>query len=110
MNRRSLYRRVRTPLTVLATASVGAALLVTTVGPARASTSPSAAASKPTVVLVHGARADSSSWDGVITRLWSLRYHVVAPPNPLRGVRSDAAYLADYLKTVKGPIVLVGHS
>jgi pimeloyl-ACP methyl ester carboxylesterase len=58
----------------------------------------------------HGAWADSSSWDGVITRLRSLRYHVVAPPNPLRGVRSDAAYLADYLKTVKGPIVLVGHS
>ncbi|MGW4906930.1 alpha/beta fold hydrolase [Streptomyces sp. NPDC004270] len=62
------------------------------------------------MVLVHGAWADSSSWDGVITRLRSQRYHVVAPPNPLRGVHSDAAYLADYLKTVKGPIVLAGHS
>ncbi|MEU2618420.1 alpha/beta hydrolase [Streptomyces sp. NPDC007157] len=118
MNRSSLYRRTRTSLTALAAASVGAALLVATVGPASASSSPSsatsptrsAAASKPTVVLVHGAWADGSSWNGVISRLRSQRYHVVAPPNPLRGVSSDAAYLADYLKTVKGPIVLVGHS
>ncbi|MFD8810774.1 alpha/beta fold hydrolase [Streptomyces sp. NPDC059627] len=59
---------------------------------------------------MHGAWADGSSWNGVITRLKSQGYHVVAPPNPLRGVRSDAAYLADYLKTIKGPIVLAGHS
>lgn len=118
MNRRSLYRLTRASLTALATASVGAALLFTTVGPASASNSPSSAASpdrsatasKPTVVLVHGAWADGSSWNGVITRLRSRGYRVVAPPNPLRGVSSDAAYLADYLKTVKGPIVLVGHS
>ncbi|MFK0104202.1 alpha/beta fold hydrolase [Streptomyces sp. NPDC091217] len=118
MNRRSLYRRTRTPLAVLATASVGAALLVTAVDPASASTSPgssasatgSAAAGKPTVVLVHGAWADGSSWNGVITRLRSRGYHVVAPPNPLRGVSSDAAYLADYLRTIQGPVVLVGHS
>jgi pimeloyl-ACP methyl ester carboxylesterase len=118
MNRRSLYRRTRTPLAALATASVGAALLITTVGPASASTSPASAASstqfatasKPTVVLVHGAWADGSSWNGVITRLENQGYHVVAPPNPLRGVSSDAAYLADYLKTINGPIVLAGHS
>jgi pimeloyl-ACP methyl ester carboxylesterase len=118
VNHRSVYRRIRTPLAVLATVSVGAALLFTTVGPANASGSPSPAASpdrsgtasKPTVVLVHGAWADGSSWHGVITRLRSQGYRVVAPPNPLRGVRSDSAYLAGYLKTVKGPIVLVGHS
>ncbi|MER6081065.1 alpha/beta hydrolase [Streptomyces sp. NPDC001833] len=118
MNHRSLYRRTRTPFAVLAAVSVGAALLLTTVGPASASGSPSPAASpdrsgtagRPTVVLVHGAWADGSSWNGVITRLTNQGYRVVAPPNPLRGVRSDAAYLADYLKTVKGPIVLVGHS
>ncbi|WP_316768520.1 alpha/beta fold hydrolase [Streptomyces sasae] len=118
MNRRSLYRRTRTPLAVLAATSVGAALLVTAVDPASASTSPgssasatrSAAAGKPTVVLVHGAWADGSSWNGVITRLRSRGYRVVAPPNPLRGVSSDAAYLADYLKTIQGPVVLVGHS
>ncbi|SEO55448.1 Pimeloyl-ACP methyl ester carboxylesterase [Actinacidiphila rubida] len=65
---------------------------------------------KPTIVLVHGAWADGSSWDGVITRLEHMGYSVVAPPDPLRGVSSDAAYLADYLSTLKGPLVLVGHS
>ncbi|MEU2737953.1 alpha/beta hydrolase [Streptomyces sp. NPDC007095] len=118
MNCRSLYQRTRTPLAVLATASVGAALFVTAVDPASASASPtwatlsgqSGAASKSTVVLVHGAWADGSSWNGVITRLRCQGHHVVAPPNPLRGVSGDAAYRADCLKTIKGPIVLVGHS
>ncbi|MBY8876130.1 alpha/beta hydrolase [Streptomyces sp. PLK6-54] len=80
-------------------------------GPAQsASSARSTAGDKPTVVLVHGAWADASSWSGVTTRLESAGYHVVAPPNNLRGVSSDAAYLADYLKTIPGPIVLVGHS
>jgi pimeloyl-ACP methyl ester carboxylesterase len=65
---------------------------------------------KPTVVLVHGAWADASSWKGVTKRLQHDGYPVVAPAVPLRGLSSDAAYLADYLKTVNGPIVLVGHS
>ncbi|MEV7150101.1 MULTISPECIES: alpha/beta hydrolase [unclassified Streptomyces] len=68
------------------------------------------AAAKPTVVLVHGAWADSSSWNGVVRRLQGDGYRVTAPATPLRGLSSDASYLADYLKTVKGPIVLVGHS
>lgn len=68
------------------------------------------AAPKPTVVLVHGAWADASGWTDVIERLEKAGYPVVAPPNPLRGVSSDSAYLASYLAHISGPIVLVGHS
>src|SRR5262249_28684519 len=65
---------------------------------------------KPTIVLVHGDWADGSSWSAVIERLQSRGYTVLAPPNPLRGPTSDSAYLAGYLQTISGPIVLVGHS
>jgi pimeloyl-ACP methyl ester carboxylesterase len=67
-------------------------------------------APKPTVVLVHGAFAESSSWNGVVTRLLAQGYPVVAVANPLRGVKSDADYVAGVLRTIKGPIVLGGHS
>ena len=67
-------------------------------------------APKPTVVLVHGAWADSSSWSSVARRLQSDGYTVDVSANPLRGLTSDSAYLADYLSTISGPIVLVGHS
>ncbi|QNQ10571.1 alpha/beta fold hydrolase [Sphingomonas alpina] len=65
---------------------------------------------KPTVVLVHGAFADSSSWNGVIAVLERDGYSVVAAPNPLRGVRADADVVSDLVKSIKGPVVLVGHS
>ncbi len=65
---------------------------------------------KPTIVLVHGDWADGSSWSGVIARLQRQGFTVVAPPNPLRGPSSDAAYLSSYLQTISGPIVLVAHS
>ncbi|MFD1277581.1 esterase/lipase family protein [Streptomyces kaempferi] len=65
---------------------------------------------KPTVVLVHGAWSDSAGWNGVVKRLQADGYKTAAPATPLRGLSSDSAYLADYLKTIKGPIVLVGHS
>ena len=65
---------------------------------------------KPTIVLEHGAWADGSSWSGVVTRLQQDGYTVDVPPNPLRGPGSDSAYLASYLATVTGPVVLVGHS
>jgi pimeloyl-ACP methyl ester carboxylesterase len=68
------------------------------------------AAAKPTIVLVHGAWADSSSWNAVVERLQARGYTVDAPPNPLRGVSDDSAYLSDFLSTISGPIVLVGHS
>jgi pimeloyl-ACP methyl ester carboxylesterase len=65
---------------------------------------------KPTVVLVHGAFAESSSWNRVTARLLKKGYPVVAEANPLRGVNSDAAYLASLLDAIHGPIILVGHS
>jgi pimeloyl-ACP methyl ester carboxylesterase len=65
---------------------------------------------KPTVVLVHGAFADASSWNGVIAILKKDGYSVVAVANPLRGVKSDAKYVDDILSGLKQPVVLVGHS
>jgi pimeloyl-ACP methyl ester carboxylesterase len=69
-----------------------------------------AAPAKPTIVLVHGAFADSSSWNRVIPILQHGGYTVVAAPNPLRGVRADADVVADVVKGIDGPVVLVGHS
>lgn len=65
---------------------------------------------KPTVVLVHGAFADSSSWNGVIDRLSAAGYKVVAAANPLRSLSGDADYVAALVKTINGPVLLVGHS
>ncbi len=65
---------------------------------------------RATVVLVHGAFADASSWSGVITRLQSKGVPVTAPANPLRGITADAAYLAAALAQIEGPVVAVGHS
>lgn len=64
----------------------------------------------PTVVLVHGAWADSSSWSGVIERLTAAGYPVRAIANPLQGVENDTAYLSAILSSIEGPVVLVGHS
>lgn len=69
-----------------------------------------AADAKPTVVLVHGAFADSSSWNGVIADLAKDGYPVIAAANPLRSVAGDAAYVGAVLKSINGPVVLVGHS
>jgi len=63
-----------------------------------------------TIVLVHGAWADSAGWSGVISRLQDEGYTVWAVPNPLRGLSADAAYVASILNTIPGPIVLVAHS
>jgi pimeloyl-ACP methyl ester carboxylesterase len=64
----------------------------------------------PTVVLVHGAFADASSWNGVITRLRNRGVPVTAPPNPLRGITADAAYATSVLAQIEGPVLAVGHS
>ncbi|QXN95874.1 alpha/beta hydrolase [Nocardia iowensis] len=64
----------------------------------------------PTIVLVHGAFADSSSWNGVIEKLRAQGYSVIAAANPLRGLANDAAYIGSVLDTIDGPCVLVGHS
>jgi pimeloyl-ACP methyl ester carboxylesterase len=65
---------------------------------------------KPTIVLVHGAFADASSWNGIIERLQQQGYTVVAPANPLRGVAADSAYTASLLNQMDGPVLLAGHS
>ncbi|MFF4901939.1 alpha/beta fold hydrolase [Streptomyces sp. NPDC001068] len=87
-------------------------LAALTVVPAHAAdgAGPSPQGQKPTVVLVHGAFADGSSWNAVVQRLQARGYHVVAPPNTLRGIPQDSTYLNSLLKTIKGPVVLVGHS
>jgi pimeloyl-ACP methyl ester carboxylesterase len=60
--------------------------------------------------LVHGAWADSSSWDAVVSQLQHDGYTVYVPPNPLLGISYDSAYIRDFLDTISGPIILVGHS
>jgi pimeloyl-ACP methyl ester carboxylesterase len=65
---------------------------------------------KPTVVLVHGAWADASSWSGEVATLQAAGYDVRAIANPLQGLTTDSEYVADYLKTIHGPVVLAGHS
>jgi pimeloyl-ACP methyl ester carboxylesterase len=69
-----------------------------------------AAPDRPTIVLVHGAFADASSWNSVINILESDGYAVVAVANPLRTVQGDAQYLADIVESINSPVVLVGHS
>ncbi|MGZ3666656.1 MAG: alpha/beta hydrolase [Ktedonobacterales bacterium] len=68
------------------------------------------AATPPTVVLVHGAYADASSWTGVIERLLARGVPVMAPANPLRGISIDSAYIASLLNQISGPVLAVGHS
>jgi pimeloyl-ACP methyl ester carboxylesterase len=66
--------------------------------------------SRPTVVFVHGAWADAGGFDGEIRALHRQGYRTIGAANPLRHLRSDAAYIAELLRTIEGPIVLVGHS
>lgn len=94
-------------LLLIAALSLGI-ILITSLG---AAINPaSAQGDKPTIVLVHGAFAGSSSWNSVLTKLIAKGYPTIAAANPLRGVKSDADYVASILKSIKGPIVLVGHS
>jgi pimeloyl-ACP methyl ester carboxylesterase len=110
-------------LVTMAAAGAAAGAFTLSAGPAdaasRADSSREAASSQmispgaqdaPTVVLVHGAFADSSSWNGVVARLHAQGYPVVAVANPLRGLKTDSAYLSAALAGISGPIVLVGHS
>jgi len=104
----SKRRRAWLFVAVLA-AVVGLVVPLSVTGSAAAHESNGAGA-KPTIVLVHGDWADGSSWSGVIPRLQRQGYTVVAPPNQLRGPSVDDPYLASYLQTISGPIILVGHS
>ncbi len=65
---------------------------------------------RPTIVLVHGAFAESSSWNGVIDPLLDAGHQVIAAANPLRSLATDAAAVSDLVRTIEGPVVLVAHS
>ena len=104
-------RRPRLIIAALIVAIVGLLIPFSQVASARTAEAAAAGDSpKPSIVLEHGAWADTSSWDGVIRRLQADGYTVYAPPNPLQGLPYDTAYLADFLHSISGPIVLVGHS
>jgi pimeloyl-ACP methyl ester carboxylesterase len=83
---------------------------LTWAGIVRAEDQPIEQQTKPTILLVHGAWADSSSWNGVVDLLLKDGYTVRALPNTLRGLSADAAVISTYLKSVAGPVVLAGHS
>lgn len=104
--------RMRIVLIAVVLAIAGLLVSASQIGPAGAATAHAAGGGgpKPTVVLEHGAWADGSSWTGEIQRLQADGYTVYAPPNPLRGLANDSATLAGFLKTITGPIILVGHS
>ncbi len=106
----NIRRSYRTRIGLVVGAAVLALVAVCTPVAVAASTHQHGTAPKPTVVLVHGAWADSSSWSGVVRRLQGDGYRVRVIANPLRGLATDSAYLAGYLQTIPGPIVLVGHS
>jgi pimeloyl-ACP methyl ester carboxylesterase len=115
MNLARAARSARLRLIITAVLAVVATLVTVTAQAASAHATSShmfrwGGGSKPTIVLEHGAWADASSWAKVILQLEEDGFTVDAPPNPLRGVSYDSTYLADFLSTIPGPIVLVGHS
>src|SRR5689334_4977223 len=88
--------------------TVVAAVALLTGWSADAPAAPPSGAVKPTVVLVHGAWADTSSWDGEVSALQQQGYDVRAIANPLRNLTTDAESVADFLESLSGTIVLVG--
>jgi len=97
--------------TIVPIAVLGLTILFSATGSAQTvSLQADAHGTTPTIVLVHGAWADASSWSSIIRRLQDDGYTVIAPANPLRSVSSDSAYLASVLATIQGPVVVVGHS
>jgi pimeloyl-ACP methyl ester carboxylesterase len=100
--------RTRSTFAAVAAAAMLTAGTLFGIGPAAQAGGASRA--KPTVVLVHGAFADSSGWNGTVRRLLRDGYPVVSAANPLRGVGSDAAQIKALLDSIDGPVVLVGHS
>jgi len=106
-------QRIKLRLIIPVLAAAIAALVIPLSQIASAHTTNRATASggpKPTIVLEHGAWANTASWAAVIQRLQADGYTVYAPPNTLQGLPYDSAFLADFLHSISGPIVLVGHS
>jgi len=97
-------------LAALATAVCATALAAVTLAGRSTAAVARTTQAKPTVVLVNGAWANNASWSRVIKRLQNDGYTAVAPPNPLQSLNGDAQTIADFLQTIPGPIVLVGHS
>ena len=107
MKTTTLTRRLRTLATLVIVVAVAASISAASASANHAKT---ASAQKPTIVLVHGGWADASCWNPEVTKLQQLGYPVLVPANPQRGLASDADYTRSVLRTIKGPIVLVGHS
>ena len=103
--RNSRRRRIRAAV-LLGSLTLGAAVSA----PATSEAAPPSPGGKPTIVLVHGAWADASSWGRVVRQLQAKGYPVVAAPHPRRARAADTANHAEVLETIDGPIVLVGHS
>ena len=96
-------------------ALAGSAALIAGPLAATAAAAPAGAAKqkpkvKPTIVLVHGGYADSSCWNATIQELQRKGYPTIAGSNPLRGIPTDAPYIASLLDSISGPVVLVAHS
>ncbi|MGW9038997.1 alpha/beta fold hydrolase, partial [Streptomyces sp. NPDC055721] len=91
-------------------AVAGTAALLGPLSSTASAAAPSTAGTKPTVVLVHGGFADASCWNPVVERLQQAGHPTIAPANPLRSLPTDAAYIASVLRSISGPVVLVGHS
>ena len=104
--------KMRAALIAAVLAVAGLLVSASQIAPAGAAAAhaPSDSVPKPAIVLEHGAWAAGSSWTGEIRRLQRDGFTVYAPPNPLRGLANDSATLADFLSTITGPIILVGHS
>ena len=100
----------RMKLAAIVTAVCATALVAVTLAGGSTAAPARPTQDKPTVVLVNGAWANNASWSRVIKRLQNDGYTAVAPPNPLQSLNGDAQTIADFLQTIPGPIVLVGHS
>ena len=87
---------------IIAVLAVSEALLMTSAAIAQTN--------KPTIILVHGAFADASSWNGVVRILNKKGYPILAVATPLRSVKGDAEYVSSILSGIRSPVVLVGHS
>lgn len=109
--RRSIKNQISSIIMNVMPVAIGLGMLGSAPG-AHAASGPENAsgATMPTVVMVHGAFAESSSWNAVAKQLLARGYPVVAVANPLRGLRSDSEYVTAILKNIRGPVVAVGHS
>jgi pimeloyl-ACP methyl ester carboxylesterase len=108
LSRRAAIGRLAGAGAAIAASSVVSSVFTPEKGFAMTDATPTAA--PLTVVLVHGAFADGSSWSGVVGRLQAAGVQVIAPANPLRGVTHDSAYTASFINQIPGPVLLVGHS